>query len=613
MSVVSNTRIMQAMKEGSIFIEPFNKENLSTSSYDVCLGENYYRPQIGMLGNIFNIYDPEHVKRVWGDPQVAQSVEEHHKFVKSYLLDAKFKADDKIILLAPGETILAHTEEFIGGRNNITTMMKARSSLGRSFITVCKCLHPDTLVRMSDGTERAIKDIKVGESVLNVDRHGKSRIAKVKAVTRSIKNKLYRNVLTKSGRSVTLSNDHLLKISRTDGIRIVEARQLKIGDALPVLYTYPYIKTSTLTEEEAALIGYFVSEGNWQQYRVSFAKEKSNTKQRNEIMKLVRKVFPNAPIPKTDDYQIMYNSRDFSDAFDAKFSSICQLAADKRLPSELLSASLHAVREFLRTYLSCDAHVSKKSAHVGLTSRSPGLIRDIMFIAGRVGATATKIEDRQHSSTSSNNYRCASFYGADANILGCSIPETVSRSWPVNIPNLLKTLRTKYKLQRKQLANYDTTSSKSISRAKIIDIQASLQLPELENYAGDIIWDEVVSIEDPNIAMSGFVDITLDVEEEQDSLFALADGLMVLNCAGWGDVGYINRWTMEITNVSEDYYIPLLVGERIAQIIFFDAEGCEGDYADTGNYQTTTNIEQLKSNWEPSSMLPRTKRKPKQV
>ncbi|MCX8513508.1 MAG: hypothetical protein ORN26_00305 [Candidatus Pacebacteria bacterium] len=41
--------------------------------------------------------------------------------------------------MRPGETILAHTNEFIGGRNHITTMMKARSSMGRSFIEVCKC------------------------------------------------------------------------------------------------------------------------------------------------------------------------------------------------------------------------------------------------------------------------------------------------------------------------------------------------------------------------------------------------------------------------------------------------------------------------------------------
>lgn len=44
----------------------------------------------------------------------------------------------------------------------------------------------------------------------------------------------------------------------------------------------------------------------------------------------------------------------------------------------------------------------------------------------------------------------------------------------------------------------------------------------------------------------------------------------VCKCAGWGDVGYINRWTMEITNNSSHYAIPLVVGRRIGQIIFFE-------------------------------------------
>ena len=47
-------------------------------------------------------------------------------------------------------------------------------------------------------------------------------------------------------------------------------------------------------------------------------------------------------------------------------------------------------------------------------------------------------------------------------------------------------------------------------------------------------------------------------------------------CAGWGDIGYINRWTMEITNNSRYYSIPLVVGRRIAQIVFFDSDGTDG-------------------------------------
>ena len=46
--------------------------------------------------------------------------------------------NDRIIWIKPGETILGHTLEYIGGRHTITSMMKARSSMGRNFIEVCK-------------------------------------------------------------------------------------------------------------------------------------------------------------------------------------------------------------------------------------------------------------------------------------------------------------------------------------------------------------------------------------------------------------------------------------------------------------------------------------------
>lgn len=42
------------------------------------------------------------------------------------------------LLVRAGETILGHTNEFIGGQGGVTTMMKARSSMGRTFIEVCK-------------------------------------------------------------------------------------------------------------------------------------------------------------------------------------------------------------------------------------------------------------------------------------------------------------------------------------------------------------------------------------------------------------------------------------------------------------------------------------------
>lgn len=127
------------MREGSIVIEPFKRENLATSSYDVTLGEYFFAEQNPPhFENLYNIYDKKHTDQVWGTkPHRAKPAKE---VLKNYRFDfTGIQPEEKIILLAPGETILGHTNEFIGGRDHITTMMKARSSLGRSFIEVCKC------------------------------------------------------------------------------------------------------------------------------------------------------------------------------------------------------------------------------------------------------------------------------------------------------------------------------------------------------------------------------------------------------------------------------------------------------------------------------------------
>ncbi len=127
------------MKKGDIIIEPFVRKNLATSSYDVTLGEHFFREHPTKHNhNIYNIWDKEHTDHVWGtEPERAEKAS---RVFEKYNFDwVGIKPNDKVILLKPGETILAHTNEFIGGKDHITTMMKARSSLGRNFIEVCKC------------------------------------------------------------------------------------------------------------------------------------------------------------------------------------------------------------------------------------------------------------------------------------------------------------------------------------------------------------------------------------------------------------------------------------------------------------------------------------------
>jgi dCTP deaminase len=137
---LSDRRILEEMEKGDIVISPFKRENLATSSYDLTLGEWYYReqPVSKYHHKIYNIYNKDHIDHVWG--KKAERAELAKDAFRKYNLEWKgISPEDRVIFLEPGETILAHTDEFIGGKNHITTMMKARSSLGRSFIEVCKC------------------------------------------------------------------------------------------------------------------------------------------------------------------------------------------------------------------------------------------------------------------------------------------------------------------------------------------------------------------------------------------------------------------------------------------------------------------------------------------
>lgn len=137
---LSDKKILAERKAGSIVIEPFIRANLATSSYDLTLGEWFYREQPPKYNHsLYNIWNEEHMRHVWGADHVERAVPAKQAFEKYKFEWDGISPTDKVILLRPGETILAHTNEFIGGRGHITTMMKARSSTGRSFIEVCKC------------------------------------------------------------------------------------------------------------------------------------------------------------------------------------------------------------------------------------------------------------------------------------------------------------------------------------------------------------------------------------------------------------------------------------------------------------------------------------------
>ena len=125
-SMLSCTEIRAALGT-DVIIVPFREDQLQPNSYDIRLGEHFYvERHEGCVPPKYNVYDPEHVAATWG--YVHPPVQTEGPF-----------AGRRVLWLAPGERVLGHSEEYIGGRNTVTTMIKTRSSLGRSGLSTCLC------------------------------------------------------------------------------------------------------------------------------------------------------------------------------------------------------------------------------------------------------------------------------------------------------------------------------------------------------------------------------------------------------------------------------------------------------------------------------------------
>lgn len=134
--VYSNIQIKQAVRQGHIVIHPFIETNVAGSSVDVTLGNWFYRTERTNSSGFYNPFDETDVSRYFDGP--------HHADIHELWADANQRKlfngippDHPIIVLLPGERILAHTHEFIGIRPPGTSTLQARSTWGRNGVAVC--------------------------------------------------------------------------------------------------------------------------------------------------------------------------------------------------------------------------------------------------------------------------------------------------------------------------------------------------------------------------------------------------------------------------------------------------------------------------------------------
>ena len=186
-SLLSKPAILEHLKKGGIIIEPFNPDQLKSCSYDVSLGEWYCTRIQDPSGQVLNPYSKKAIINRFSDPQHAQKAKDHPLY--NPLVWEGIEPDDLVIVFMPHEPVLGHTIEFIGGTKTskggacFTAEMKARSSIGRYGMEICRCagwgdvgfVNRWTMEMVSDGPDPIV--LVVGTCVAQMKIYRTAKVA----------------------------------------------------------------------------------------------------------------------------------------------------------------------------------------------------------------------------------------------------------------------------------------------------------------------------------------------------------------------------------------------------------------------------------------------------
>lgn len=137
MGVYSNIEIKKAIADGVIVSVPYDESHVSEASLDFTLGHNFYKQEFNESSRVYNPFDESEVNRYFKGPLKAMP---HKQWCEEndHSLFENIPEDHPIIVLQPGERVLAHTHEFIGIRaHGGACEVKSRSSMGRNGVAVC--------------------------------------------------------------------------------------------------------------------------------------------------------------------------------------------------------------------------------------------------------------------------------------------------------------------------------------------------------------------------------------------------------------------------------------------------------------------------------------------
>ena len=652
-STLSDRAILHYMAKQAIHIEPFFLSNLGTNSYDVTLGPNYFRAQRPEhKGGIYTIYSQGSNDWVWGRPQEAILASEYFSDIGAEAME-NILPTDRVIWIGPGETLLCHTNEMIGGTElpdrsaAITTSMHCRSSFGRSFIEVCKCFpenvrlltrrgfkfvayittndeiatynastcaieyHRPTVVIKKSGTHSMVKveqkyeDYKLfgsahdatnhvnlattsdhewfaqmgtkeksSEKIYFSHEHGKEK-AYAKCSASSLLLGLEENEKTASFRVLTAATGGISNFTPENQLPFVALLRLDTQDKIDAFLTF---------------YGYWLGDGTLEPCgHISCTPTKSTDKV------FIQRLFDRLHFVAGEDYVIYDRFQGKSLRFEIKNQQwneyLCEEYSfkynlkTKNSPHRLPEASENGIESYYWNAAEMRRTRSAKWFYSWAFQLNPRCLR--LVIEGLLMADGDTVsKNRIYTSCirfRDELMRILLHAGYSPYFVRYRKADTVVNT-PLNHS------------QRTPVTSTVDGWAVFLGQGTRANLRKARDVSTFE-FTGDVYCVTV-----PNHLVFAQTACL-----EAGKIVSCSKTVIIGQCAGLGDVGFNSFWTMEITNISQHFEIPLLVGHRIAQIQFNVTDSILRDgkqsYGVNGKYQHGSDIEKNRADFTPQDML----------
>ena len=273
-----------------------------------------------------------------------------------------------------------------GAENTTFDDFKARSFLQSERVRMLsrresyyRCIAQGERIVMADGGELPIEDVLPGTSVQAIVgwKHAPSMLA-ADAVRTGRKDVL--ELLTRSGRVLRATRDHLLLAAVDAAFGWVRAERLQPGDHLATPRFLAPGDSSEWSVEQAAMLGYLVGDGHCRRGGLGFAQSESEGVARrfdelaNGLGGLVTWKGPRARVSGVPLLRLVERA-----------GLVNRLSHEKRVPVSLFACSPEIIAAFLAALWDCDGSVND---HIGLalhSTTSERLARDVQSLLLRLG------------------------------------------------------------------------------------------------------------------------------------------------------------------------------------------------------------------------------------